>query len=150
MPTSKTTAKPVANDEDQSSALEAMQGQIGTLEAMVQELTAAVQSTQAAMDQQPSLPNAERRPVEERGDYVPHGSAQHARILGLVEDPDSELGWKLADRTAFGAAATEPFLQAVLEEKVRELTTPMPTPQSVDPRQPGYAPPLWMPDTQPA
>jgi len=53
---------------------------------------------------------------------IEHGSIEHAAMLGLLEDKDSELGWQLADITLFGPHATPEFLERVLLQKVRELT----------------------------
>ena len=92
----------------------------------------------------------ENRPVTAKPrararDYVPHGSDQHAQMLGLrkatSDDKHVKDGWTLADPTAFGPAAREDFLEAMLAQRVNELVTPPAMPQSKDSRKPNYAPP---------
>ena len=79
-------------------------------------------------------------------DHVPHGSARHAAILGLIPDKENSLGYRLADSTAFGPQATPAYLEEVLRQKVSELKAGSPPiPQSDDNRKPNYAPPLWLP-----
>lgn len=78
-------------------------------------------------------------------DVVAHGSPQHAALLGLEPDPDSKLGYRLSDPTTYGPNATAEFLQRILEQRVRELTTPMPKMQSKKRSAPFYAPPRWVP-----
>lgn len=78
--------------------------------------------------------NTNRRP-----DYVEHGSEQHALMLGLIPDKGSELGYKLADMTAFGPQATKEFLAEILRQKVTELKAGSPT-------VPANAPHIWSPD----
>ena len=78
-------------------------------------------------------------------DYVERGSARHAAVLGLVPDPESPLKWRLDDVTAYGPNATDKFLAEILRQKVSDLTSKMPEPQTEDPFQPGYALPMWKP-----
>jgi len=86
-----------------------------------------------------------KRTIKQKLDYVERGSDRHAMVLGLVKDPGSEFGWKLADPTAYGPTATEVYLREVLRQKVSDLNTAMPTIQSEDPLSPGFAPPMWRP-----
>ena len=85
------------------------------------------------------------RKQKQRLDYVERGSAKHATILGLEPDPESKLGWRLADVTQYGPNANAQFLEDVLRQKVSDLKAKMPEIQSDDPYAPGYAPKLWMP-----
>jgi len=90
-----------------------------------------------------------------RLDYVPHGSAQHATLLGLTKATEAEVadavevtldGWKLTDPTPL--IMTDPtgrLEKIILRQMVNELTAPTPEIQSDDPTKPGYAPPLWQP-----
>ena len=83
-------------------------------------------------------------PLEERPDYIKHGSAEHAALLGLLPDLDNEgSDYKLADITAFGPQVTQTYLSEVLRQKIAELSMPMPEPQSDNPRAPHYAPTMW-------
>jgi len=93
----------------------------------------------------------ESRPVTAKAtgkarDYVAHGSELHAQMLGLrkatADDKLVKDGWTLADPTAFGPSARDYFLEEVLAQRVKELTTPPAVPQSKDPRKPNYAPPM--------
>lgn len=91
---------------------------------------------------------------ETQPDYVEHGSDRHAALLGLRkaeegDEPQLE-GWTLIDLTAFGPAARPEYKREVLRQKVSSLTSDAPAVQSDDPLAPGYAPPLWMPTTEPA
>ena len=82
-------------------------------------------------------------------DYVPHGSDQHAGLLGLVKAEKDDVlqlnGWALADMTMYGPNATDKFLMQMLKQMVNELTSKAPKVQSEDPLAPGYAPPIWKP-----
>ncbi len=80
-------------------------------------------------------------------DFVPHGSAQHAQMLGLVKDDKAPLGYRLADITMFGPQATQAFLDEVLRQKLATLKAPPAAPQSENPREPNYAPPMWTPES---
>ena len=91
--------------------------------------------------------------AKQDGDFVKHGSEEHAALLGLTEAPEGESlvyeGWTLADSLGYGAAATEEYLMRVLRGKVNELTTTMPKVQTADRRKPGYAPEMWVPVDEP-
>lgn len=82
-------------------------------------------------------------------DYVPHGSDEHAGLLGLVKAAKDDVpqldGWALADMTMYGPNATDKFLAQVLRQKVSELTSKAPEVQSENPMAPHYAPPIWKP-----
>jgi hypothetical protein len=82
-------------------------------------------------------------------DYVPHGSDQHAGLLGLKkagQDDEPQLdGWALEDMTMWGPNATDKFLMQMLKQKVNELKSKAPKIQSENPMAPHYAPPIWKP-----
>ena len=86
----------------------------------------------------------------DRPDYVERGSDRHAAMLGLKkaasDDDLQQDGWTLEDITQFGPNVTEKYLKALLFQKANELTSPMPTYQSKDPREPFFAPTLWTTD----
>jgi hypothetical protein len=90
----------------------------------------------------------ERTPPVQR-DHVAHGSDQHAALLGLrkatEKDKFQSQGWALEDVTLYGPAARDDYIQMMLEQKVSELTAPIPVPQSDDPRLPNWAPKMWEP-----
>ena len=93
-----------------------------------------------------TIVGAEQVASNKRQDFIKHGSAQHAALIGLVLDKDHPLGYRLADMTMFGPQATKEFLEEVLRQKVSELKSGPPAPpQSKDPSKPNYAPPLWEP-----
>ena len=74
-------------------------------------------------------------------DYIPHGSEQHAQLLGIrkAEEGDSPTfkGYALVDMTTWGPNATEAFLLNVLRQKVAELGS--------KPQVPEDAPEMWVP-----
>jgi len=82
-------------------------------------------------------------------DYVPHGSDQHAGLLGLKKagkDDAPQLDeWAHADITMWGVTATEKFLMEKLRQKVSELHSESPKVQSEDPMAPHFAPAIWKP-----
>ena len=87
---------------------------------------------------------------KETGDYIAHGSPEHAALLGLRKaDKDDELqvdGWTLVDITMFGPQVNETYIRSTIRQKISELKAGAPpVPQSDDPRKPGYAPPMWSP-----
>jgi hypothetical protein len=98
------------------------------------------------------VPRTEDLDAEDRPDYIPHGSPEHAAFLGLrevdegdevapkTEGPDGK-HYTLSDKTAFGMAVRPEFLQAILEQRAGELTGP---------KVPDYAPPMWRPTEVPA
>jgi hypothetical protein len=85
----------------------------------------------------------------DRMDYVEYGSDRHADLLGLRKATEDDKlvkdGWTLADMTMFGPQATDDYMREVLRQKISELTTAPPAPQSADMRKPGFAPPMWRP-----
>ena len=100
----------------------------------------------AAQSGRPAPPSIVK--PEDRLDYIEFGSARHAEFLGLTEDSDSPVGWRLTDPTQYGAMARPEFLENILHQKVTELVSGKPpAPQSVDRGLPNYAPPMWTPDS---
>ena len=87
-------------------------------------------------------------------DYIPHGSDEHAHLIGLRKAEEGEElvvdGRTLADRTAWGPQATESYIKEVLRQKVAEVKAGKPPKtQSEDPLEPNYAPPMWKPSEEP-
>lgn len=74
-------------------------------------------------------------------DFVEHGSKEHAALLGLIPDDKSELGYRLADMTAYGPQASPEYMKEVLRQKVSEL-------KGAKPSVPTSAPRIFTPDTQ--
>ena len=115
-----------------------LQRRIEQLEAIVERFTGRSASPRRA----PLRP-------QDRADYIAQGSDKHATFLGLVRANEDETlacdGWTLLDSTLYGPNVTEKFLERILAQKVNELNTPMPTPQSKDPTAPNFAPVLWDP-----
>jgi len=114
-----------------------LQRRIEQLEAIVERFTGRTASRATPL-----------RP-EDRADYIKQGSDKHATFLGLVRANEDETlvcdGWTLLDSTLYGPNVTEKFLERILAQKVNELNTPMPMPQSKDPTAPHFAPVLWDP-----
>jgi len=127
---------------------DAMQARIAALEKQLAQLTGRV-------------PHEKDIPLEERPDYIAHGSPRHVAFLGLREATDEEVtrakaqeekgeigleyrGYVLQDITAFGVTAKAEMLKAILMQKVHQLEPP-PAPQSDDPLAANYSPPLWVP-----
>ncbi len=86
---------------------------------------------------------------EVQTDYVEHGSDRHAGMLGLKkaseEDKPQTDDWALEDIVSYGPTANKEFLEQLLRQKVNELTSKIPIPQSKDPLAPHFAPTLWQP-----
>jgi len=80
--------------------------------------------------------------TKKSGDYIAHGSAEHAALLGLRKaDKDDGIqhdGWTLVDLTMFGPQVTETYLREVIRQKVSELKSPAPA-------VPENAPAMWVP-----
>jgi len=82
-------------------------------------------------------------------DFIAHGSNEHAALLGLArvengwQGPQLE-GWKLID-PMFTELDSDRITERVLQQRVNELTAPIPQTQSRDRRAPGFAPTLWDP-----
>ena len=96
---------------------------------------------------------AKELPITERADYIKPGSEKHKLWLGLRDATEEELtdgrdmdGYMLRDITIFGLHVRPEFLRTLLQQKVSQLTSPVPVFQSMNPLAPNYAPPLWMPD----
>lgn len=108
------------------SKLDELQAQVTALQAQLATLTGQTQPKRAI-------------PLEERPDYVPHGSDRHATLLGLKKDEQDE--WILADPLEwilrYGPAATPEFLSLVRQQRINELTS--------KPQVPADALPLWTP-----
>jgi len=117
------------------------QKQITVLESQVQVLTAQLTMAlrRLGMDDHVPMELADK----ERPDYIAHGSDKHAALLGLVKDEAGE--WALGDTTVFGPQVTEKYLAEVLRQKISVLSTSPPAVQSLDRRQPNYAPPMFVP-----
>jgi len=86
-------------------------------------------------------------------DYVEHGSDQHAALLGLQKAKESDKtqyeGWILADAAEYiRMDPTGRLEEYTLQQKVNELTTPLPEVQSESPQKPHYAPLRWDPDSK--
>ncbi len=92
----------------------------------------------------PQKPKVKKK-LEEQPWYVKPGSDRHAYLLGLTQDEESDLGWRLQDVTSWGPAARPEFLEQILVQRVNELTAPIPVIQSEDPLAANYAVPLWVP-----
>ena len=90
------------------------------------------------------------KPTGEQTDYVERGSDEHAGLLGLRKATEDDTvtvdGWTFEDITQYGPTASVEFLKISLRQKVSELTSDLPEVQSVDPRAPHYAPPMWRPE----
>lgn len=88
-----------------------------------------------------------------KSDYIEHGSDRHAQLLNLrksSKDDDPELifgGWTFMDFTMYGAQANQNFLKAILRQRVGELNSKPPIPQSDDRSKDNYAPPMFDPDS---
>jgi len=136
----------MANEND------AMRARIDALERKIARLTGHV-------------PQPKELPLEERADYIKHGSERHIAFLGLRKATPKEVaqsdkreeaneiglvyeGYVLEDITAFGVTAEAAMLKAILMQKVHQLAGP-PLPQSDDPNAPNYAPTLWVPEGTP-
>ena len=77
---------------------------------------------------------------------VPHGSEEHAALLGLVKEGTA---YELADPTPYIQLDPTGRLESIItRQRVAELTTGFPKLQSDDPRKPNYAPPLWLPNEE--
>lgn len=87
---------------------------------------------------------------KKRGDYIEHGSDKHAALIGIRKATEDDTikykGWCLVDNTAFGPQASEKYIFEVLRQKVSVLEAGAPPmPQSEDPSEPNYAPPMFIP-----
>lgn len=82
--------------------------------------------------------------MTERADFIKHGSANHAALLGLKKAVDGDKficeGFTLSDVTQFGPTAREDYIQAQLVQRVAELKTA--------PSVPVNAQPMWVPPVQ--
>jgi len=127
------------------------------LENRVQELEALLKQIQAAT----GLGQPRFVDDSDRSDVIEHGSPAHVAFLALkpLEEGEVEgeslkaqahdgMWYTMADRTMFGIAVKEEFLEVFLAQRVNELAGPPPV-QSRDPRAPNYAPPMWRPDELP-
>lgn len=91
--------------------------------------------------------------VEERADYIEHGSPDHAQFLGLVKAGKGEeeeftvyKGWRLNDELSplrfFPGVDPDKAIRAVLRQLVGEL-------EAGRPPVPQDAPPMWTPVDEP-
>lgn len=119
---------------------------VAELEQQVAELRAIINRLTG------NVPRTEDMAPEDRPDYIPHGSDRHAAFLGLREvEEDDEMKLKtqgpngkwytLQDRTVFGIAVREEFLEAFLQQRVGELQKP---------EVHAEAPSMWVPTEAPA
>lgn len=77
-------------------------------------------------------------------DFVLRGSDEHVALLGLEKGEDGE--YTLANpEDLIRLDPTGKLAEIVLKSKVGELNSEFPAVQSKDPRQPFYAPPMWLP-----
>ena len=78
---------------------------------------------------------------DKRKDFIEHGSAAHAQMLGLRKATDDDKlkyqGYALVDVTAWGPLAREDYIQAQLIQRVHELQS--------QPTVSKSAPSLWTP-----
>ena len=123
-----------------------------------------IEGVVAEMEKEEELPTGPGGNV----DYVEFGSEAHAGLLGLelvngktpegvVTVTDGEgRKWKLADpiydamNTSLTLSPNEVRLihGRVLAQRTNELNSPIPVPQSKDPRAANFAPTLWNPETK--
>ena len=72
-----------------------------------------------------------------------------AIFLGLREPTDEDeivyKGYALVDSTLWGPTATKDFIRQKLAQKVSNLLSETPKPQSDDITKPHYAPKIWIP-----
>ena len=112
---------------------------LAQLQKRIEQLEASLRKTAGAVV-------APSKNPKDRPDYVERGSDRHAAMLGLKKAKDEELaleGWTLEDITQFGPSATKEYLTRVLEQKVNELTSPVPPVQSRNQFEPHFAPTMW-------
>jgi len=128
-----------------------LEQQVEQLRRQNERLTAALEASGILAPQAPAGED-----VTQRADYIEHGSAAHAALLGLVEvaDPASHEGatftgpqsgivWALADEyepvRMYPGMDPDKSVRLVLRQKVGEL-------EQGRPPVPENAPPLWRPD----
>jgi hypothetical protein len=90
------------------------------------------------------------RTNKKRSVKIEHGSNAHADLIGIRKATEDDTikykGWCLVDNTAFGPQASEKYIFEVLRQKVSVLEAKAPLiPQSEDPNEPNYAPPMFNP-----
>jgi hypothetical protein len=87
--------------------------------------------------------------AKKKGYYkvVPHGSDEHAALLGLTKGADGK--YELQDPVPLVQLdPTGRLERVVLNQKIGALQTGFPKLQSRDPFAPNYAPPLWRPSDE--
>lgn len=123
--------------------------------AKIDELTAQVEQLTALLAAHGIVPPAEAVPVEERPDYMAHGSVEHAQFLGLVEVRKSDDTETIATFTSTRTGKTyrledelgairhypgidpDKAIRLVLQQKLNEL--------EIKPTVPEDAPPMFRP-----
>jgi len=97
-----------------------------------------------------SEPEIIREPDDpkDRADYVERGSERHAGMLGLRKaEKGDELqvnGWAFQDGMQFDFGFDPAYHREILRQRASDLTAPVPTMQSDDPRKPHYAQKMWV------
>ena len=123
--------------------------------AKIDELTAQVEQMKALMKAHGIEQAPELVPMEERPDYIPHGSEAHARFLGLVIMTEDDTAYHLQEFTSSRTGTTyrledemgavrfypgidpDKAMMLVLQQKVNEL--------EILPTAPVDAPPMFRP-----
>jgi len=118
-------------------------------------LTAEVRELRSLLRQHGIVAPGERPDTTKQHDYVEHGSAQHAQIIGLIEarpeddtsgyitfkSPQSGRTWRLHDEVTPFMQHANPrqVAELVLRQKVSEL-------DAGQPQVPEGAPSMWQPE----
>ena len=123
--------------------------------AKIDELTAQLDQLRALLAQHGIQPAPELVPMEDRPDYIKHGSVEHATFLGLVIMSDDDTAYHLVEFTSPRTGTTyrledemgavrhypgidpEKSILLVLQQKVNEL--------EILPTVPKDAPPMFTP-----
>jgi len=81
--------------------------------------------------------------------YIEHGSERHLEILGLRKATDDDEiqaeGYTFVDITAYPANARPDYLKNVIRQLLSEWKSKHVKPQSDDPFEKNYAPPIFDP-----
>lgn len=123
--------------------------QITRLEAEVASLRGILMQLGAV-----DLPREDDLALEDRPDFIAHGSERHAMLLGLkkIDEHTPEEyayeGMTLQDLTTplLRSHGSKEYVKELLRQRVDSwMSGPPPAPQSVNPRAPHYAPAMWQP-----